>query len=396
VLYFPYFIFDIEWIVLMKQLTFRFALIQSFYWMAFSVLIGYSSTYLLAVGFNSEQTGIMVAVAGLASAVFQPVLASYADRRGGSILSRLTFGLTLLLLLLSGVLFFLYGRSLWATGCLYAAAIGVLQMMTALINALGMGHSSVNFGLCRGMGSIFYAVISSIIGFAISARSAVVIPLTLVIIFLGLLISLMFFPKKIEAEMQPSVSAENSSGFFHRNPQFIRIMVACICVYISHVLINNFVYQIIVSRGGGSSEMGITMSIACVMELPVMFLFGLIRKRVSISTWVNISTIGFTCKSLFTLLSPNVLGLYLAQIFQVAGWGLFAVASVYYVHEMVAPEDQAKGQAYITMTYAIATVFGSFLGGVLIERISVNAMLLVATAVSTLGAIIQFSGGKKH
>jgi PPP family 3-phenylpropionic acid transporter len=379
----------------MKRLTFRFTLIQIFYWMAFSVLIGYSSTYLLDIGFNSEQIGVMIAVAGLASAVLQPTLASYADRRGGSSLYWLIGGLTLVLLLISGVLFVLYGRSLWAAGIFYAAAVGLLQVMTALLNALGMGHPSVNFGLCRGMGSVSYGVISSVIGFAIAAYGAAVVPMMLVIIFLGLMVSMLFFPRKIETEPEQRTSAEHSTGFFHRNPQFIRIMAACVCVYISHVLLNNFIYQIVVSRGGGSGEMGVTMALACVAEWPVMFLFGFIRKRASISTWVNISAVGFAAKALLTLLAPNVLSLYLVQSVQAAGSGLFAVASVYYVYEMAAPEDQAKGQAYINMTYAVATVFASFLGGMLIERISVNAMLVFATTVSTLGAVIQLSGGRK-
>ena len=63
-----------------KNLTPLYAFIQGLYWMNFAAIMGYSGFYLLGSGFSNTEIGIIIAIAGILSAVLQPVLASYADR----------------------------------------------------------------------------------------------------------------------------------------------------------------------------------------------------------------------------------------------------------------------------------------------------------------------------
>ena len=59
--------------------TIRYSGIQGFFWINFAALLGYTSPYLLEAGFDNTTIGIIVAAAGLISAVLQPALATYAD-----------------------------------------------------------------------------------------------------------------------------------------------------------------------------------------------------------------------------------------------------------------------------------------------------------------------------
>ena len=63
-----------------KNLTPIYAFIQGLYWMNFAAIMGYSGFYLLGSGFSNTEIGIIIAIAGILSAVLQPVLARYADR----------------------------------------------------------------------------------------------------------------------------------------------------------------------------------------------------------------------------------------------------------------------------------------------------------------------------
>ena len=101
-----------------KKLTLQYGMIQSIYWMSFSILIGYSSNYLLGVGFNSEQIGILIAIAGLVSAILQPIVATYVDKRAGYTLKNTIMILSIGLLFGAGILFLIHGRTLWGTGIL--------------------------------------------------------------------------------------------------------------------------------------------------------------------------------------------------------------------------------------------------------------------------------------
>lgn len=63
-----------------KNLTPSYAVIQGLYWMYFAAIMSFSGFFLLSGGFTNTQIGILAAIAGLLSAVLQPVLAGYADQ----------------------------------------------------------------------------------------------------------------------------------------------------------------------------------------------------------------------------------------------------------------------------------------------------------------------------
>ncbi len=149
-----------------KNLTPSYAVIQGLYWMYFATIMSFSGFFLLSGGFTNTQIGILAAIAGLLSAVLQPVLAGYADQPQSPSLKKLIQMLYFLQLILVIGLFL--SHSLILTGLLYGSSIALLQLMTPFINSLGMesinqGHS-LNFGLARGMGSVAYACICYILG----------------------------------------------------------------------------------------------------------------------------------------------------------------------------------------------------------------------------------------
>lgn len=187
----------------------------------------------------------------------------------------------------------------------------------------------------------------------------------------------------------------NPLQFLRKYKRFTIVLVGCILIYLGHVLLNSFTFQIVQSKGGGSSEMGTATAIAAMSELPTLFLFGYMLKKARCDIWFRLTGIFFTLKSLGSLLAPNMTVFYGIQIFQMLGWGLMAAASVYYVNSIMDAEDAIKGQAYITMTYTLGSVIGAFLGGALIDFSGVNTMLLFATISAAVGAVIIFFSAEK-
>ena len=332
-----------------KNLTGPYACIQALYWMYFAAIMSFSGFFLLDGGFSNTQIGIIAAAAGIISALLQPVLASYADRPDSPSLKKLIQIFYMIQLLLGVGLFF--SRSLILTGLLYGISIALLQLLTPFINALGMESinqgQQLNFGLARGMGSVAYAIICYVL-------------------------------------------LANPLLFFRKYKHFSLVLIGCIFIYLSHVLLNNFNFQIAQGKGGGSSEMGTASAIAAMCELPTLFLFGYIIKKIRCDILIRIAGIFFVLKSLGTLLAPGISVYYGVQILQMLGWGLMTAASVYYVNAVMEPEDAIKGQAYFTMTYTLGCVIGSFLGGVLIDFAGVNSMLIFATVSALFGAFIVF------
>ena len=206
--------------------------------------------------------------------------------------------------------------------------------MTPFINSLGMesinqGHS-LNFGLARGMGSVAYACICYILGIITVKAGPVSIPITVIVLTLlslGILIRFSIFPKQNQTalpRMLPKAAQTVIQYFFSgKYKRFSLVLLGCIFIYLSHVLLNNFNFQIALAKGGGSAEMGTASAIAAICELPTLFLFGYIIRKFRCDLLLKTAGIFFTIKALGTLLAPGIPVFYGVQIFSDARMGTY-------------------------------------------------------------------------
>ena len=137
------------------------------------------------------------------------------------------------------------------------------------------------------------------------------------------------------------------------------------------------------------------MALAAMLELPTMFLFGRVVKKVRCDILFRITGIFFFLKTFATLVVPDIPTYYATQVLQMFGWALLTVAAVYYVNALMDEQDAIKGQAYMTMTYTLGTVFGSLIGGRLLDIAGVNAMLAAASAIAAVGMVILLFASEK-
>ena len=138
-----------------SNLTPRYSCIQFFFWIVFVTLANFASVFLLNTGFTNTQIGIIIALAGVVSALLQPTVASYADKNSSPSLKKICIFISLIALVLSAFLLF-YTRSLLCTGIFYGSCFVLIQLLTPMVNSLGMESlnqgKKLNFGIGRGMG----------------------------------------------------------------------------------------------------------------------------------------------------------------------------------------------------------------------------------------------------
>lgn len=382
-----------------RDLTPNYALVQCFFWMQFAAIMGFSSLFLLGRGLTNAEIGLTIAAAGLFSAILQPTVASYADRADSPSVKEILIVLTAILIA-CGVLMLFWQKPGLLNGIFYGGCIAILQLMTPLVNSLGMESinqkKKLNFGAARCVGSAAYAVAAYLLGVILDRSGVSVLPVSILAISAGFLAFLFLFPfQKSETHTAATAPAISPLAFFNRYRRFGILLIGCVLVYISHVLLNSFTFQIVESKGGGSQEMGVSMALAALLELPTMFFFSSMVKKVRCDTWLRISGVFFMLKTLGTLLAPSIPVFYLVQLFQMFGWAIICVASVYYVNSIMEAQDAIKGQAYMTMTYTLGSVIGALIGGQMIDRLGVNAMLLFATAAAFLGMLIILAAAER-
>lgn len=374
-----------------KNRTAGYAAIQSFFWMCYASVMGFVSMYLLQAGFDNSQVGILIAGAGLLSALLQPLAAAYADRSGSLRLERLIV-LACAAALTCAMGLVLIRGSIAVTGLLYAGSMVLLQVTTPLVNALGIaavnGGENLNFGIARGMGSLCYAATAYLIGLLAGRFGPVTVPVCMGMGFALTLLSVKGFggvDSKTEAEEKKAVPKEI---FLSKYPRYAAVLVGLVLIFVSHVVLSNFTFQIVESKGGTSREMGVAIAFAALIEIPVMFLFGWMLKKAKSHFWFRISGVFFFLKCLGTLLCRSIPGFYAVQLFQLFGWALMSVSAVFYINAIMAPEDSVKGQAFYTMSITLGNVLGAIVAGGILDRMGVQVMLAFGTASALVGAVI--------
>ena len=380
-------------------LTAAYAAIQFFFWFVYGTALAFASPYLLVCGLSNTAIGLISAAACALSVALQPIVASYADQeRSPSVKAFLLMaagGMALFGLFLAAA----FGKGAVGNGLLLGAAILLIQMALPFTNALATETINqgkpLRFSFARAFGSIGYAVMSITVGRLFAWKGAGVEPWILAVTSVCFFVSISLFP--FEKRKRDTNNQQAPQGgilaFLRRYPSFAVILIGCVLIYYSHVIINNFAYQIVSIKGGTSEHMGTTLALAGILEVLTMFFFSALLRWKDSSFWFRISGVFFTLKVAGTYLAPSMPVLYLVQIFQPLGWGLMTVASVYYVNELMQEQDRIKGQAYMTMSLSVATIIGSLSGGWMIDTMGVNGMLIVATICGAMGTMIVLKSG---
>ena len=328
-----------------RFLTSHYAWIQGCYWMAYCILLSFSSVYLLDQGFSNTQIGLLLGLSGLLTALLQPFVGARADHLKVLSLGQFAALLILAMLLCTGGLLLLPGQTVQGGLCL--SRLILLQLLTSLLYALGMDCVNqgmpLNFGLARGVGAGSYALASTLCGSAAAAFGPKCIPVLLGGATLLLLAAALSFrpgtPAK-QAAPPPASPPSSPQSFWRRYPRFLPLLAGVVLLYTSHNILMSFPYQIVQYLGGGSGEMGTLLTLQSLMDIPAMVLFSLLLRRAASWRWVRLAGLSFFLHALLTWLAPSVFFLYGIQIFETTGYALYAVASVYWVNDMTAPADQ--------------------------------------------------------
>ncbi len=390
--------------------TIRYAALNAAYWSGFCLILGFSSVYLLSQGLSNAQIGLVLAASGAVSAVLQPLLAGIAGR--SRVPLRLWIAGLAAATALGAAALLVPGRGpLW-----HAVAFGyllcILQVATPLVNAVGMECVNrgipVDFGPARAVGSFAFALTSLGVGALVAATSSAVVPVLLVVVQALLVVAAWTFvltgpgvpgpgpgpargvPEPLESDAprpdapRPAPTAPLDA---RRRRRFAVLLAGITGGYISHAIINSYLFQVVSFHGGTASEMGVAVTIAATIETLPMLFFRRIVRRWHSGTLLRVAAVAFAVKALATWLAGSLGALYLAQALQVAAFALVVPASVYYVDRLLPPRERVRGQAYMTVTLTLGNVVAGLGGGVLLDLAGVPALLAVGTAFAAVGAV---------
>lgn len=380
-----------------KNSTLPYTFLQAMLWATYGFLFSYANPFLTEkLGLTDTLSGILLCAATGVSCLLQPVLTAAADRTRLSVRR---------VLLLSGAFtavcagLSMLDLPVAATAALFAGACVGLQVLPSFTNALGMarmrGGERINFGLSRGVGSVCFGVSARLAPVAIERVGLIGIPaaggMTALLFLLGVLMMKegggIRGPQRADTENEPSPAAD----FFRKHRKFAGILLAAVLLYVGHNVLSNCMLRIAQSKLGNAGleeaagVQGTALMIAALVELPVMFLFTGIVRKIRCDLLLFASCVFMTLRLLLSLVLPGAAGLYIAQTAQTLGYAMFAVSTVYYAGSVMEKRNVVKGQTYLGTANTLGCMLAYALGGTLIDAVGVNNMLLVCVGISVAG-----------
>lgn len=377
--------------------TVRYALINATYFAAFCGVHAYASVFLLHHGFTNTQIGILLAVANVLSVLIQPVIAGVIDKKGKLTNRNVSIFSTVSMMILSALLFVIRTDKM-AIFIIYAIIYMIQMAYQPLIIAMNFEYAqkgcNINFGLARGIGSVGFAVFSTIMGNVLVNSTVYSLQIAvLIVLFVALVLLVTFVApesevKAAETEAEIAVAHNNIFDFAKHYPKFMFLLLATACLFIGHNMLNDFMIQIITPIGGDERHLGYIVSIAAVLELPTMAFFATLSKKINSGRLLQASAVFFTIKIFILYLATGLFGAYASTVCQIAAYALFIPASAYYVNLIMEEMDQVKGQAYINCAVTLGGVCSNLFAGKVLDVSGPKTMLLLGVIISAVGVVI--------
>jgi len=386
----------------MTKATGSFSVLQALIWAINGTVYCFSSAYLLSMNLSNTTIGILIGAAIGLCFVGQVVFGKLLDNAPSQALPRFII-LGAGLMLLASVLLLLK-PPVTAAVIVFLFLCLLQQLLPAFINSAGMSDIQegfpLNFGIGRGFGSFGYAVFSITTGSLITAFGykaifvvSAALSSALILAMLGYVRVMDRYAKKAAATGQrptEPVKKQPHKGFLRHYKRFGVFLIGITLVMVGHTFMSNFIYQIIRFKGGDTSSTGLASAIAAFSEIPVMFVFLRLLKRARCDTWLHISLIFLILKMLGIYFADSMQWVYIAQIAQMPGFALFAVSSAYYTGAVILHDDVVKGQTYFSAATMLGIFISLLLGGVIIDKLGVQALLLTGVAIMIVGTLIVF------
>jgi len=350
--------------------------------------INFVAPYLSAAQVSTKSIGILVAVSCLLAVVFQQIFGRMVDRNLVDGKKLLLF-MTAVLTLAAFSLVFVSGGGLRAIifGGLYCLTLIMMPILYSFSFFYENKGISVNYGVARGCGSMSYAACSIVLGFLVAKLGTGVVPVTYGLLGAALFAILLSMPTLKGTASVSASPTQSRSLQLSKFPAFRLMLIGLSLVMLFHNMLMTYFIYAIEHVGGDSSNLGIALGLAAVLEIPVLFLYTRIKGNTASKYFLTASGVFFFVKAALFVAAQSVTMIYLIQCLQIVSYGLMAAARVYYVDETVGKKYETTGQAYMSATETVGIVFGSIIGGFLLQGFGIGALLWGGAVASLVGMI---------
>lgn len=382
-----------------NTMTASYAAVQASFWMTWCTSVSFAAVYLQGLGYGNGELGLVTAAGSLLGALLGPLLSARIDRD-----ERISAGRLIPPVLAAQAAALVLLLCFPVKGAVSSAGFALYMMFASSVNSLNLKLYSdavyrgvqMDYGFARGMGSLFFVLLSLVLGLAVERSSVRAVPLAGLLMCALQYLAFRAFDRRLpESRAAAAGQAETGaslSAFARKNRRFCVLLLGTVLIFFAHNIVCNFLINVTRNVGGDIGDMGVLNGFMAAVEIPVLLFYSTLFRRQSHASLLRAAFVFFALKAVAIAAAPNVTLLGAAFLLQAPSFALYAAAIVPYVSAVVSHEDSAKAQSLAFTMTTLGGVLANVIGGWMLDRMPVSQVLWVACGICLAGTLVAVSG----
>lgn len=381
-------------------------LLEGVYFISFCTLYAYTVTILLEYGYTEVQCGYITMLQYLMMTIAGPVYGRMIDR--GLSPKKLFIILAAGGIIVTPLLPVCFAKGFSLTmisfGIISALDFCGATVIDTWINQMTLRDETIDYGMIRSAGSIFYATTAIVSGYLI-------VPLGINFLFwlhmgslaVAILLAVTFAdpnklpllePDRFAGEEAPDETFAQSIRTMMKNRPFVIFLICGTMYYFATRAVNGFMQVIINYIGGDASTYGVSVFLYCVGEFLLMRLASrLLRRGMKLPVLFITATAGLGLRILLLGVLKTMTGVMLTQILLSVGFASYLRFNIDYVASLF--PRQYAGRAIlisVAVTQGLGSIIGNLAGGYLLASVGVPAYCFICGGAMFLSMAIFLMG----
>lgn len=381
-------------------------LLEGVYFISFCTLYAYTVTILLEYGYTEVQCGYITMLQYVMMTIAGPVYGRMIDR--GLSPKKLFIILAAGGIIVTPLLPVCFAKGFSLTmisfGIISALDFCGATVIDTWINQMTLRDETIDYGMIRSAGSIFYATTAIVSGYLI-------VPLGINFLFwlhmgslaVAILLAVTFAdpnklpllePDRFAGEDTPDETFAQSIRTMMQNRPFVIFLICGTMYYFATRAVNGFMQVIINYIGGDASTYGVSVFLYCVGEFLLMRLASrLLRRGMKLPVLFITATAGLGLRILLLGVLKTMTGVMLTQILLSVGFASYLRFNIDYVASLF--PRQYAGRAIlisVAVTQGLGSIIGNLAGGYLLASVGVPVYCFICGGAMFLSMAIFLMG----
>ena len=359
-----------------------------FHFAALGALVPFWGPYLLERGFQPAAIGVLMAIL-MGTKIIAPNVWGLLADRAGQRMPIVRLGAALAVVCFVGVF---WAEGFWSMALVMTVFSFFWNAPLPLMESVTFNHLGARanrYASVRVWGSVGFIISVTLIGWWQDRAGSSIIPITVLVLFIGVWLSCLFVPDRGHADGH---DAHLSLRSLVRRPEILFFLGACLLMQASHGAYYAFYSIYLEAHGYGSTAIGALWAFGVAIEVIVFLGMHRLLERFGARRMLLLSLSLAVLRWLLIGLFIELVAVQIvAQSLHAFSFGAFHASAIHLAHHYFPGPTQGRGQAlYNSVSFGVGGAVGSLISGLLWSSAGPTTTFVAASLMAGLGWVTAY------